>query len=100
MVGRYGSGTIFSSCNLLCVYCQNWQISHGGEGHLIINQALGRLMLQLQQMGCDNINLVTPTHFVANTVHALRTAVTGGLRIPLVYNCSGYEPQEVLSHLR
>jgi putative pyruvate formate lyase activating enzyme len=97
LVGQYGSGTIFfSRCNLLCVYCQNWQISHGGEGHLMTDAALGRLMLRLQQMGCHNINLVTPTHFVANIVQALRTAADGGLRLPLVYNCSGYEPQEVL----
>ena len=97
LVGQYGSGTIFfSRCNLLCVYCQNWQISHRGEGHLITDAALGRLMLRLQQMGCHNINLVTPTHFVANIVQALRTAVAGGLHLPLVYNCSGYEPQEVL----
>jgi len=100
LVGRCGSGTIFfSRCNLLCVYCQNWRISHWGEGSLISDAALGRLMLQLQSIGCHNINLATPTHAVANIVQGLRTAVAGGLRIPLVYNCSGYEPQEVLRHL-
>jgi putative pyruvate formate lyase activating enzyme len=100
LVGLCGSGTIFfSRCNLLCVYCQNWRISHGGEGSFLSDATLGRLMLELQRMGCHNINLVTPTHVVANIVQALRTAVPGGLRVPLVYNCSGYEPHEVLRHL-
>jgi putative pyruvate formate lyase activating enzyme len=100
LVGQFGSGTIFfSRCNLLCVYCQNWRISHRGEGSFISDAALGRLMLQLQRVGCHNINLVTPSHVVANIVQGLRTAMAGGLRIPLVYNCSGYEPQEVLRQL-
>ena len=100
LVGQFGSGTIiFSGCNLPCVSCQNWRIRHKGGGSFIGDVALGRLMLQLQRMGCHNINLVTPTHVVANIVQALRTAVAGGLRIPLVYNCSGYEPQGVLCHL-
>ena len=97
LVGRGGSGTIFfSRCNLLCVYCQNWQISHGGEGFFLSDEALGRLMLALEDMGCHNVNLVTPTHYVPNIVQALRYAAGRGLRIPLVYNCSGYEPLEVL----
>jgi len=97
LVGRHGSGTIFfSHCNLLCAYCQNWQISHGGNGKLLSDEGLGRIMLLLQDRGCHNINLVTPTHYAPNIVQALRSAVALGLRIPLVYNCGGYESLEVL----
>jgi putative pyruvate formate lyase activating enzyme len=97
LVGRRGSGTIFfSHCNLLCAYCQNWQISHGGHGALLSDQGLGRIMLRLQDLGCHNINLVTPTHYAPNIAQALRSAVLLGLRIPLVYNCGGYESLEVL----
>ena len=100
LVGLHGSGTIFfSHCNLLCAYCQNWQISRGGDGSFLTDAGLGRVMLRLQESGCHNINLVTPTHCVPNIVQALRTAVAGGLRIPLVYNCGGYEPLEVLQLL-
>jgi len=97
LVGRHGSGTIFfSHCNLLCAYCQNWQISHGGDGALLSDEGLGRIMLLLQNLGCHNINLVTPTHCTPNIVQALRSAVALGLRIPLVYNCGCYESLEVL----
>jgi putative pyruvate formate lyase activating enzyme len=90
LVGRHGSGTIFfSHCNLLCAYCQNWQISHGGDGALLSDEGLGRIMLRLQELGCHNINLVTPTHYAPNIVQALRSAVARGLRIPLVYNYAG-----------
>lgn len=82
--------------NLLCAYCQNWQISHGGDGTLLSDDGLGRIMLLLQDLGCHNINLVTPTHYAPNIVQALRSAVALGLRIPLVYNCGGYESLEVL----
>ena len=100
LVGRHGSGTIFfSHCNLLCTYCQNWPISHGGDGALLSDEGLGRLMLRLQELGCHNINLVTPTHYAPNIVQALRSAVARGLRIPLVYNCGGYEPLDVLALL-
>ena len=62
LVGRHGSGTIFfSHCNLLCTYCQNWPISHGGDGALLSDEGLGRIVLRLQELGCHNINLVTPT---------------------------------------
>jgi putative pyruvate formate lyase activating enzyme len=100
LVGSHGSGTIFfSHCNLLCAYCQNWQISHGGEGALLSDEGLGRMMLRLQDLGCHNINLVTPTHYAPNIVQALRSAAAAGLRIPLVYNCGGYEPLEALELL-
>jgi len=100
LVGFYGSGTIFfSHCNLRCNYCQNWEISHRGDGSFLSDEALGRVMLRLQSLRCQNINLVTPTHCVPNIVQALRSAVALGLRIPLVYNCGGYEPLEVLELL-
>jgi len=97
LVGRYGSGTIFfSGCNLRCEYCQNWELSHRGEGEYLSDQALGRIMLHLQAMGCHNINLVTPTHYAPNIVQALRWAVSGGLRVPLVYNTGSYDSPETL----
>jgi putative pyruvate formate lyase activating enzyme len=97
LVGRHGSGTVFfSHCNLRCVFCQNWEIAHRGDGEPIASEALGRLMCQLQLRGCHNINLVTPTHYVPGIVEALRTAIRLGLRVPLVYNCGGYESLEVL----
>ena len=97
LVGRGGSGTIFfSNCNLLCEFCQNWEISHRGDGSYIPDEQLGRLMVNMQEMGCHNINLVTPTHSVPNIVQALRTAVRMGLRVPLVYNCGCYDPAETV----
>jgi putative pyruvate formate lyase activating enzyme len=100
LVGLHGSGTIFfSNCNLHCVFCQNSEIAHDGEGGLVSDEALARLMIELQQQGCHNINLVTPTHVVPNIVQALRVAIRLGLRVPLVYNCGGYESVEVLKLL-
>jgi putative pyruvate formate lyase activating enzyme len=100
LVGRYGSGTIFfSHCNLLCVYCQNWQISFRGDGSIVSDDTLGRLMVDLQKAGCHNVNLVTPTHCLPNIIGGLRSAIARGLRIPLVYNCGGYEPVEILQML-
>lgn len=97
LVGRNGSGTIFfSRCNLLCEFCQNWQINHRGDGQDVTDKHLADIMLDLQTKGCHNINLVTPTHTVPNIVAALRIAMGRGLRIPLVYNCGGYEPVEIL----
>jgi putative pyruvate formate lyase activating enzyme len=100
LVGRGGSGTIFfSNCNLLCVFCQNWQINHRGDGSYISDDGIGRLMLDLQSGGCHNINLVTPTHILPNIVAGLRYAIARGLRVPLVYNCGGYEPVEIVRML-
>lgn len=100
LVGRHGSGTIFfSNCNLRCVFCQNWEIAHRGDGSVASDDELARLMIGLQQQGCHNINLVTPTHAVPNIVQALRAAIRLGLCVPLVYNCGGYEPVEVLKLL-
>jgi putative pyruvate formate lyase activating enzyme len=100
LVGRGGSGTIFfSHCNLLCCFCQNWGISHRGEGSYLSDDSLGRMMADLQGIGCHNINVVTPTHCVPNIVQGLRAAIRLGLRVPLVYNCGGYEPVEILKLL-
>jgi len=100
LVGRGGSGTIFfSHCNLLCVFCQNWEMNHRGDGSYVSDDQIGRLMTDLQELGCHNINLVTPTHVVPNIISGLRTAIRRGLKVPLVYNCGGYEPVEVLQLL-
>lgn len=100
LVGDGGSGTIFfSNCNLRCVFCQNWPISHEGRGNEIEDEELADMMLKVQAMGCHNINLVTPTHVMPNILHATRIALKKGLRLPLVYNTSGYERVEVLKVL-
>lgn len=100
LVGRFGSGTVFfSHCNLGCRYCQNWSISQGDEGNIMTDEALARVMLSLQESGCHNVNLVTPTHQVPMILRALAIAVEKGLSVPLVYNCGGYESLEVLALL-
>ena len=92
LVGRHGSGTIFfSNCNLRCVFCQNWPIAHEGRGSVVDDRRLAEIMLNVQQMGCPNINLVTPTHIMPNIVQATRIAAENGLRIPLCYNTGGYD---------
>ncbi len=100
LVGKGGSGTIFfSNCNLLCCFCQNWPINHRGDGNFINHEALAGIMLELQNKGCHNINLVTPTHVVPHIVKALRIAAAQGLRLPLVYNTSAYDNLEVIKML-
>ncbi len=97
LVGQWGSGTIFfSNCNLRCVFCQNWEIAHEGWGYPITDAALADMMLELQAMGCHNINLVTPTHVMPNILNATRIALKKGLRLPLCYNTSGYEHVEII----
>lgn len=97
LVGGRGSGTIFfSNCNLRCVFCQNYPISHEGRGRKISDENLAQMMLELQNMGCPNINLVTPTHVMPNILNATRIAMKKGLRIPLCYNTSGYERAEII----
>jgi putative pyruvate formate lyase activating enzyme len=97
IVGRGGSGTIFFSyCNLGCIYCQNYTISHLGEGKEVTPHMLAEIMLTLQREGAENINFVTPTHVIAQILEALCIAVKNGLNIPLVYNCGGYEKLETL----
>jgi putative pyruvate formate lyase activating enzyme len=98
--GSRGSGTIFFSfCNLRCVFCQNWDISQGGEGVEISAQDLAGLMLQLQSGGCHNINFVTPEHVVPQVIEGVLLAAGAGLRIPLVYNTSAYDSMRSLELL-
>lgn len=100
LVGSMGSGTIFfTNCNLSCEFCQNYDISHLGIGNKVSIEDLARSMLKLQQRGCHNINLVTPTHFSVQIVEALILAIEKGLELPIVYNCGGYESIETLKLL-
>ena len=97
LVGDHGSGTIFfTHCNLRCVFCQNYDITHQGRGDPVTLNDLAGVMLRLQGMGCHNINLVTPTHYAPRIVGSLPEAIEKGLRLPIVYNCSGYESVEVV----
>ena len=100
LVGQHGSGTIFfSNCNLRCVFCQNWPIAHEGLGNQISEEDLAGMMLNLQRIGCHNINVVTPTHVMPNILKATRIALGQGLHIPLCYNTSGYESVEIIKLL-
>ncbi|MBN1573246.1 MAG: radical SAM protein [Deltaproteobacteria bacterium] len=97
LVGVYGSGTIFlTHCNLKCVFCQNYDISHEARGEVISTEELAKQMIALQAKGTHNINFVTPTHYVPQIVEALPRAVEMGLEVPLVFNCGGYESIEVI----
>lgn len=98
--GFNGSGTIFfTHCSLKCVFCQNYEISHLGEGYEIEIEGLARIMLYLQGLGAHNINLVTPTHYLPQIFLSLSIALENGLKIPIVYNTSGYEKVEILKYL-
>lgn len=98
--GVRGSGTVFfSRCTMRCVFCQNHQISQGAEGDPCSVEELAEKMLWLQAMGCHNINLVTPTHFLPWILDSLYKACKAGLTIPVVYNCGGYEAAETLEIL-
>jgi putative pyruvate formate lyase activating enzyme len=100
LVGRGGSGTVFfSNCNLRCVFCINWEISQGGRGRRHGIDDLAAMMLDLQETGCHNINVVTPTHYAPHIILALDAAAGRGLRLPLVYNTSGWERMEILKTL-
>ena len=96
--GWRGSGTIFfSGCNLRCVFCQNYDISQNVKGVETKPLQLAKIMLELQDLGCHNINLVTPEHVVPQILEALLYAVDMGLRLPIVYNTSGFDSLESLS---
>ena len=98
--GTQGSGTIFMThCNLHCVFCQNFPISQMGVGQERSEEFLGKMMLDLQNRGCHNINWVTPTHFVPQILEALCWAIARGFRLPLVYNTNGYDNLETLTLL-
>src|SRR3989304_3145803 len=95
--GWNGSGTIFfSMCNLRCVFCQNYDISQAGEGRETKPERLAAMMLELQAMGCHNINFVTPEHVVPQILEALVLAIEHGLHLPIVYNTSAYDSLESL----
>jgi putative pyruvate formate lyase activating enzyme len=97
LVGQHGSGTIFfTHCNLYCIFCQNYEISHSGEGEEITAADLAAIMLYLQKRGCHNINFVTPSHQVYQILAALPQAIEDGLHVPLAYNTGGYDAVETL----
>jgi len=98
--GMRGSGAIFfSHCNMACVYCQNYEFSQLGQGREVDFEELAKIMLELQGMGCHNINLVTPTHVLPQILKALESAIPKGLKIPIVYNTGGYELPEIIKLL-
>ena len=95
--GWNGSGTIFfTHCNLGCVFCQNYDISHRGQGREVSSRELAAMMLSLQRQGCHNINFVTPSHVVPQILEALVVATDNGLRLPLVFNTGGYDALDTL----
>jgi len=98
--GKEGSGTIFfSGCNLHCVFCQNAHISNGEIGKKVSVARLAEIMLELQQKGANNINLVTPTHYAMQIKEAVALAKRDGLHLPVLYNTSGYEKVETLQEM-
>jgi putative pyruvate formate lyase activating enzyme len=100
LVGRGGSGTIFFAwCNLRCQYCQNYEISQGGEGYEVEPEELAHMMLSLQNQGCHNLNFVSPSHVVPQILAGLLIATGAGLRLPLVYNTGGYDSLKTLALL-
>jgi len=95
--GSGGAGTIFfSSCNLKCIYCQNYQISHSPAGRPVTAEELAGIMLDLETRGCHNVEPVTPTPHLPGIMEALEIARERGLRVPFVFNCGGYERKEIL----
>jgi putative pyruvate formate lyase activating enzyme len=101
LVGKHGSGTIFfTHCNLMCSFCQNYDISHEGHGDEVTDAQLAHMMIELQNAGCHNINFVTPSHVVPQLLSALEIAISYGLTIPLVYNSGGYDSPETLRLLK
>lgn len=98
--GRNGSGTIFlAGCNLRCVFCQNFDVSWRVRGAEVSAEALAHLMLELQALGCPNVNWVTPEHVVPQLLEALALAAEDGLCVPIVYNTSSYDSAESLALL-
>jgi putative pyruvate formate lyase activating enzyme len=100
LVGYGGSGTIFfAGCNLGCVFCQNFDISHYRNGRQVTIEKLAQSMLELQNRGCSNINFVTPTHVIPAIAAAIESARESGLTLPTVYNTGGYDSVETLKLL-
>lgn len=99
--GEAGSGTVFfSNCSLRCVFCQNDDISQCSVGKEVSNERLAEIFLELQDKGALNINLVTPTHYVPQIIEAIIIARDNGLKLPVLYNCSGYENIETIRLLK
>ena len=99
--GTRGSGTIFfSGCSMSCIYCQNREISRGDVGAVVSTERLSEIMLELEEQGAHNINLVTPTHFAPTVIDAVALSKTMGLSIPIVYNTGNYDTKETLRALR
>lgn len=100
LVGSFGSGTIFfTNCNLSCIFCQNYDISHLAQGYEVEEKKIAEIMVSLQRSGSHNINFVTPTHVVPQIVKALPFAIDKGLKVPLVYNTGGYDLVSTLEFL-
>jgi putative pyruvate formate lyase activating enzyme len=100
LVGFHGSGTIFMThCNLRCLFCQNYSISHLGQGQEVSFEKLAKMMVELQRLGCHNINFVSPSHYAAQILKSIPIAVEKGLFVPLVYNTGGYDSLETLKLL-
>jgi putative pyruvate formate lyase activating enzyme len=98
LVGHRGSGTIFfAGCNLACQFCQNWDISQARHGTVTSIEQLAQYMLDVERIGCHNVNLVTPTPYTPSILEAIRIARDRGLSVPIVYNCGGYESEDVLA---
>ena len=98
--GESGSGAVFfSGCNLRCVYCQNHEIAAGRKGRQVSVERLSQIFLELQDKGAANINLVTPDHFIIKIAEAVLLAKEKGLRLPVVYNGSGYEKEGIIENL-
>lgn len=99
--GENGSGTVFfSNCNLNCMFCQNYEISHLGKGYEVSIDELANVFLEQQKKGAHNINLVTPTMYVLQIIEALKIAREKGLKLPIIYNTSGYENIETIKMLK
>lgn len=97
ITGIFGSGTIFlTHCNLRCAFCQNFDISQERDGQRVTTAQMAEIMLNLQQAGCHNINFVTPTHYAPQIIESVSLAASEGLRLPIVWNCGGYESLEVV----
>lgn len=98
--GKEGSGTVFfSNCNLNCVFCQNYEISHQGKGKEVTIQRLAEIFLEQQERNAQNINLVTPTSYVPQIIEAIKIARNNGLNLPIIYNTNGYEKVQTLKLL-
>lgn len=100
LTGDKGAGTVFfAGCNLRCVFCQNYEISHLNKGKVVTDEELGELFLHQQEAGAATLDLVTPTHYVVQIINALHYARAHGFSLPVVYNSGGYESCEVLELL-